>query len=182
MAVAMTSLQKLQSNVTDPLPKFLWEIYLPPLPGTNDTSQLKYKAISADMPKTSIEETNWEGKGVKLNFAGRRLYDGTWSITIIESRDNSTRDALMAYFESIRSWKKNSGLLAQDYKVNPELILLDQTNSPIRSIKLMGAWLQDATPPSLDQSSGIQEYQATWRYDWFDEYDPNTNQPIPLGV
>lgn len=181
MTASLTSLQTLSKQVVDPLPTWLWEIYLPPIPGATDTSQLKYKAISTKIPETTVEEISWEGKGIKLNYASKRTFDGKWTCDFIESRDNSTRDLLLGYMESIRSWKQNTGMTSDQYKINLELVLLDQTNAAIRNIKLCGAWLSAPGAPTLDQGNNIQTYTTNWTYDWFEEFDPDSNQYIKLG-
>ena len=161
-------LQEVQS-VQDPLMQWNWNILIPTIPGTGDTRDISYKAISTSIPSSSLEQVPLESHGIKLNFAGRRTWTGTWNVTMIETRTASTRDMLIKWMELARSWVNNSGSYKSRYGVMAELQLFDDIPTLVRSIVMVGMFPLEIGEATLDQSSGIVQYSVNFSYDYTDE-------------
>lgn len=169
--MARTSLQNVQS-VKDVLQTWNWDIFFPTIPGAADTRPFSYKAISTSLPGFTIEQVPLEAHGVKLHFAGRRVWQGTWDVTLVESRDVSTRSTLVAWAEMARSWKNNSGSYKQDYAVTSELVLYDDLPKEVGNILMLGAWPTVVGDAQLDNSAGIIQYTVTMSYDYTEDRVP----------
>ena len=155
-------------SVTDPLQSWNWDIFIPNIPGSNDTTAITYRAVSSSIPETSLEQVSLEAHGVKLHYAGRRTWSGTWNLTLFETRQAGTRDALFKWQEFARSWENNSGNYKQDYSVTAELALYDDLPQVVRSIKMYGLFPTQIGETQLNQQAEIIQYQVTFSYDWTD--------------
>ena len=175
-----TSLQNMQS-VLDPLQAWNWDITFPRIPGTADTRQMTYRAVSTSIPGTSLEDVTWEGHGIKLHYAGKRRYADSWTIDIIEVRDASSRDMLLNWVELARSWVNNSGSYKSTYAVPVEVSLYDDIPNDIRDIQLVNAFPTAIGDVTLDQGSDIIKYQVTLAFDLFIDVTPAA-QPAPSAT
>ncbi len=153
-------------SVQDPLQTWNWDLFLPNIPGSGLSRDITIKCVSSTIPGSSVEQVGVEAHGVKLNFAGRRTWSGTWSATFFESRNSSTRTAFIQWLEFMRSWANNSGTYKQQYSVTGELSLYDDLPQVVKGIKLVGMFVQQVDDVSLDQTSGVIQYQVTFSYDY----------------
>lgn len=171
--MSRTSLQNVQS-FKDVLQTWNWDVFFPTIPGAADTRPFSYKMISTTIPGGGIDQVGLEAHGVKLNFAGRRTWTGTWEVTVVESRDFSTRGLLVGWKEFARSWKNNSGSYKEDYAVTGELVLYDDLPKEVGNIWLKGMWPMTVGDATLDNTSGIVQYSVTFSYDY-------TEDKVPAG-
>ena len=152
-------------SILDPLFTYNWNVLFPTIPGSDDTRELSYKAISSEIPSSQIEQVPLETKGIKLNFAGRRMYTGTWQVTFVETRTASTRDKFLKWQDIARSIVTNSGSYKSLYAVTAELQLFDDVPNLVRSIRLLGCFPTEVGTATLDQSSSIVQYACTFSFD-----------------
>lgn len=166
--MARTSIQTMMA-VVDPLMSWDWEVAIPTIPGVDDTRQISVRATSTSIPGKSLEQQTWEGHGVKLRFAGKMSFDDTWELTLIEARDNKTRDIISTWIDYARSWLSNSGSYKSEYAVPVSLTLLDAKGTDIRDIQLVNAFPTQLGQATLDQGTGIVNYQVTFSFDYMVE-------------
>lgn len=154
--------------VADPLQTWNWDIIIPNVPGGAAPRAITYKAISTEVPASSMEQVPLNAHGVKLNFAGRRTWSGTWTVEMFETRTEGTRDALFRWLEFARSWEQNSGNYKENYAVTAELILYDDIPQEVRRIKVFGAFPTEVGTAQLNQESDIIRYSVTFSFDYTD--------------
>lgn len=169
--MARTSLQDIQST-QDPLLAYNFDIILPPLPGGGSNRQLTIRCQSTTIPESQLEQTSVEAHGIKLNFAGRRTWTGTWSATFFETRTNSTRDAIVAWQELARSWIGNAGTYKSVYSIPVEIVLYDDLPQVIRRIKMVGVFPTDTGAPSFDYTATVVTYQVQFSFDYTEDLAP----------
>jgi hypothetical protein len=171
--MARTSLQDVQS-VQDPMLAFNFDLVFPALPGTGTAAarELIIKCTSTSIPESQLEQVSVEAKSVKLHFAGRRMWSGTWNTTMFESRSSSTRDAIIAWHELCRSWVGNSGSYKSVYAVPVEIVLYDDLPQVIRRIRMHGVFPQSTGAPTLGSNSEIVSYEITWSFDYTEDLAP----------
>jgi hypothetical protein len=162
--MARTSITDLES-VKDPLQTWNWDLLLPNIPGSNLGRDLTIKCVSAAVPGSTVEQVPVEAHGMKLNFAGRRTWSGTWTATFFETRDAGTRAAFTAWLEFSRSWQNNSGAYKEDYAVTGSLVLYDDLPQVVKTVRIRGLFVQDLAEVALDQSSGVITYSVTFSFD-----------------
>lgn len=163
--MARTSIQAMMA-VVDPLVSWDWEVAIPTIPGIDDTRQITVRAVSTTLPGKSLEQLTWEGHGVKLHFAGKMSFDETWELTLIEARDNKTRDMISTWIDNARSWLSNSGSYKSEYAVPISLTLLDSKGTDLRDVQLVNAFPTQLGQATLDQGTGIVNYQVTFSFDY----------------
>lgn len=155
----------------DPLLQFQWMVVFPNIPGSNTSRDYTYRAVSTTVPGTEIEQANLEVHGLKLNYAGRRMWTGSWDVTMFESRLNNSRDSLIQWMNATRDWDTNSGLYKPEYAVPVELMLLDAKNEVVRTFILEGVWPKNVQDVTLDQSSTVVQLQCSFSYDRTREFN-----------
>lgn len=163
--MARTHLREVLSTL-DPLQTWAWDVVLPYIPGVSDTRQVTYKCTSTQIPGSQTEQVPLEAHGVKLNFAGRRVWSGRWEATFFESRDSGTRDVFFRWMEFMRSWEQNSGSYKSEYAVTAALQLYDDRPTVVREIKLYGLFPMDLQDVQLEQTSEVLKYNVSFSYDW----------------
>lgn len=166
--MARTHLQEMLS-VADVLQTWNWDLTIPSIPGLADPREITYKCTSTSIPSSKVEQVALEAHGVKLNYAGRRTWDGSWTATFFETRLGTTRDAFINWMELMRSWQKNSGTYKSIYGVTAEIELYDDLPKIVRRIRLYGLFPTDVGEATLDQTSGIIQYNTTFSYDWTED-------------
>lgn len=170
--MARPTLQQMMS-VLDPLQAWGWSLSIPRVPGVADSRQLTYRAVSTSIPGTALEQVTWEAHGMKLRYAGKRSWDDTWEFQVIEARDCQTRDILLAWMDSARSWRGNDGGYKQDYSVPCVVELLDDKPSSVRELKMVNAFPTQVGQVTMDQSSTIVQYSVTLSFDTIEEVIPS---------
>jgi hypothetical protein len=166
--MARSSLQQMLV-VADPTQTWQWGITVPRIPGLDNSRELSVRAVSSIVPSPTIEPTSWEGNGMKLNYAGRVTYSGTWNASFIEDRTALTRNAFINWIAIVRSWNLNTGTYKSVYAVPVELALYDSMNQVSRSMKLVNCFPTTLGEPALDQTSGILTYDVQFSYDFLEE-------------
>jgi hypothetical protein len=160
-----TSLQEVLS-VQDPLQTWNFDVVIPTIPGVSDARPISYKCIASQIPGSQVEQVALEAHGVKLHFAGRRQWTGTWTATFFETRDASTRDAMLKWLETARSWKNNSGNYKSVYSVTADVQLYDDLPQVIRTIRMFGLFPTNLEDVALDQTADIVKFNVTFSFDY----------------
>lgn len=163
-----THLQEVLST-QDPLQTWNWDLIIPFIPGVPGTRGLTYKAVSTQIPNSAVEQVGLEAHGVKLNFAGKRIWSQQWECTFFESRDASTRDNFVRWHEFMRSWKNNSGSYKSEYALTAALQLYDDRPLVVRNFEMVNLFPLEVTQTNLDQASEIVRYSVNFSYDLVQE-------------
>lgn len=166
--MSRTHLQEVLST-QDPLQTWNWDIIFSALPGSPDARALTYKAVSTQIPNSALEQVPLEAHGVKLNFAGKRIWSQQWECTFFESRDASTRDRFVRWHEMARSWQNNSGSYKSEYAITASLQLYDDRPLVVRNLEMIGLFPLEVTTTTLDQTSSVIQYSVNFSYDWVNE-------------
>jgi hypothetical protein len=154
----------------DALLLYNWRVVFPRIPGVSDTRGLTVRAVSSTIPGFKIEpaEQQFPG-GVKIKWAGQPSWDGTWSCTLIETRDMLVRDSFITWMLSARNPHNNTGSLKSSYATTVELELYDDIPNVIRSISLVNVFPTSVGDLSVDASSGVANMQIDFAYDFTTE-------------
>ena len=125
---------------------------------------------SAQIPALTIGEVAVPYRGRTIYLAGDRTYDA-WTVTILNDRDYSIRAFLESWMDDmsdIGGSTKTSALSSSIYYADATIKQLDRNNTPIRTYKLEGLWptTLDAIDLSYDANDAIEEFGATFRFNW----------------
>jgi len=156
-------------STQDPLQQWNWDIVFSSIPGASTTRGLTYKCVSTQIPNSALEQVGLEAHGVKLNFAGKRIWSQQWEATFFESRDSSTRDDFVRWHEFTRSWQNNSGAYKSEYAITAALKLYDDRPLVVRNLEIINLFPLEVTTTTLDQTSEVIRYSVNFSYDWVNE-------------
>jgi len=151
-----------------PLQTWNWDLQLNMPAGIGDTREMMIRCTGTQVPGSQIEQTPLEAHGVKVHYAGRRTWTGTWTATFFETRDSQTRNTFNKWLETTRSWSLNSGTYKSIYAATALLIQYDDIPIAVKETKLFGVFPTAIDDVQLDQASGVVMYSVTFSYDYTD--------------
>ncbi len=164
-----SSLQDVLS-LQDPAVSWNFDFFLPNIPGSSDTRDLTFKCMTTDLPGSGIEPVEVALHGVTLMYAGRKIYTHTMNVTFMETADWATREKFRRWQESMRSWIKNSGTLAAQYKTSGAIAVYNDIPELIRTTSITGMWPETINEVTLDGgASNLITLQIGFRYDYWDD-------------
>ena len=134
------------------------------------TGNFHFLCRSAQVPALTIGEVAVPYRGRTIYLAGDRTYDA-WTVTIMNDRNYSVRAFLENWMDDmgdIGGTTKANTLSASSYYANATVQQLDRNNKSIRTYKLEGVWptTLDAIDLSYDANDAIEEFGATFRFNW----------------
>ena len=137
---------------------------------TGLTNNFHFLCRSAQIPALTIGEVAVPYRGRTIYLAGDRTYDA-WTVTIMNDRNYSIRAFLENWMDDmsdIGGTTKANALSAASYYANATVQQLDRNNKSIRTYKLEGLWptTLDAIDLSYDANDAIEEFGATFRFNW----------------
>ena len=137
---------------------------------TGLTNNFHFLCRSAQVPALTIGEVAVPYRGRVIYLAGDRTYDA-WTVTIMNDRNYSVRAFLENWMDDmsdIGGTTKANALSAASYYANATVQQLDRNNQSIRTYKLEGLWptTLDAIDLSYDANDAIEEFGATFRFNW----------------
>lgn len=163
-----TSLQDARA-LPDPLYTYQWDVFIPVLPGTTNSRSLTYKATSTSIPGSMLEQVAVNLAGVELRYAGRQNYSHSFTLALHETRDTGSLEMLRRWQRIARDNVLNTGTYKSIYSTDVQLTLYDDTNSVVRTITLVGCWVETIDDSALDRASGAVTINCTLSYDYFTE-------------
>lgn len=153
-------------GLPDPLLQYRWTLIIANVPGGGDGRRLQYQCKTSSIPGLSNEEVTATTHGIDLHFAGRQMYNGTLSTTFYETRDLVVYQTLRDWLDFARNHRAGTGNYKDNYAVNAQLILFDDTVKIIKNVDLEGFFPKEITEAGLDgSSSGIVEFSVNWSFD-----------------
>jgi hypothetical protein len=156
-------------SVGDPLMTSDFFLMIPFIPGSPDPRKLSYKVINTSLPGSQIEQIPYEIGARKFNFAGRRVYSGTWTAQLVETADASTRADLLRWMDITRPYASGNGTYKNQYSVSAELRVYDAANRVAVSSVIKGMFPLSIEDSNLDQSSTVLQYSVQFSFDEVDE-------------
>ena len=152
-------------SVGDPLIAADFLLLIPSIPGAADSRKISYKVVSTALPGTAIEQVPVEIGARKHNFAGRRTYSGTWSATLIETADASTRGDILNWISLARPYASGAGSYKNFYARTAELQVFDAANKMTISSVITGLFPLSLEDFTLEQSSNVIQYSVQFSFD-----------------
>ena len=125
---------------------------------------------SAQIPAMTIGEIAVPYRGRVIYLAGDRTYDA-WTVTIFNDRSYSVRGALEDWMDDMSDsggTTMSNHVAASSYYASASVIQLDRNGSSIRTYNLQGLWptTLDAIDLSWDANDAVEEFGATFRFNW----------------
>jgi|TARA_Y100001937_G_scaffold123342_1_gene186027 hypothetical protein len=144
-----------------------------PFPGYSqqggEIETMAFLCKGAELPASSVGETNITFRGRTVKFAGERTY-ADMTLTVINDTDFKIRNAMERWQNGINNHTDNEGLTnPADYQVDMFIDQLDRNGSTIKSYTLRGAYPGEVSNITLNyDTDSIEEFTVTMRYQYFE--------------
>ncbi len=104
--------------------------------------------------------------GINKTFAGAAVYEQTMQCSFTESRLLLIRDSLVSWLEFARSVRNTTGSYWSDYAGQADLVLYDDRNNAIRTIRHFGFYPEkvESSPVDGTQGSAVVKVNCTFKY------------------
>jgi hypothetical protein len=169
MSIAIEKVRAL----TDPLKIFQFKMSISPIPkivtGVNG-DELSLRCTATELPGSTVEQSTISLGGYDVRYAGRRLYSGTWPVTIIESMNAD----MIKFFELWQSLCNDPVLGVQQssaiYKVNGIIELYTGENTVTHRRRIQGIFPTEVNAIGLDMSSSdAAKLEVSFSYDFYQD-------------
>ena len=125
---------------------------------------------SAQIPALTLGEIAVPYRGRQVFLAGDRTYDA-WTVTIMNDRSYCVRGQLESWMnnmQDIGAATTSPSLNANTYYATALVKQMDRNDATIRTYTLEGVWptTLDAIDLAFDANDAIQEFGATFRFNW----------------
>ncbi len=162
--MARTGLSDINS-LADPALSWNFDLFLPIIPGSSDTRDLTFRCMSTDLPGTQLEPVDVELHGVRVPFAGRRMYTQEMNVTFLETVDWATRQKFFNWCDIARSWVNNSGTQSTGYKVAGQITCYDDIPNIAANNNIVGLFPSTVGEIQLDGAqNSVVTLQVTFKY------------------
>ena len=162
---ARVSLSDMQ-QVVDAQTTFDWAVWLPSVPGGSySTRDFTFRCTGTSIPAVTIEPFKVEAHGLQFNYPGRRTWADSIDLTLYETRDQVTRNLMLAWMDFIRDIKANTGNYKASYAVDAELNLYDAPGNITKRIKVEKFYPMELGTATLDNATGLLTYTCKFAMD-----------------
>jgi len=157
----------LKNNLTTPQRTFKWEFDIPSPKGSGGSDLWNVRAVSTNEPEVSFEEIVVEYKGTEgFVVPGRKRNTHQFTVTLIESEDGKTLDAITSWMELIRSGLTGAGVPDPMLKTDVIISKFGTDNTVTKRIKMKGAWIKKKGETTFAQNANeVQMYEVTFAFD-----------------
>lgn len=160
-------------SLVDPLKIFQFRMSISPIPkivtGISG-DELSLRCTATELPGSTVEQSVVSLGGYDVRYAGRRLYSGNWTVSLIESVNAD----MIKFFELWQSLCNDPVLGVQQpstlYKANGIIELYTGENQVTHRRRLQGIFPTEVNPISLDMSSSeAARLEVNFSYDYYQD-------------
>lgn len=148
-----------------------------PINGAADAI-VPFMVKGAEIPASTVGTIEVPYFGRQIKLPGNRTY-AEWTPTIINDEDFAIRNALEQWSNSINSFQGNvttaGGSAPTLYKSNAQVTQYSKTGEVLRVYNFVGLYPSEVSTIELAwDSADIEEYTATFQYDYWEVAGGNT--------
>ena len=167
------SVESIKADLSSPARNYLWEFFVPNLPGGGDIDSIRTRCQVAELPNVGSEPIVIDWKAMKFKVAGKMNYSQTISLTFLEAEDVKIMKALYNWRALITDPETGTGGQPVDYKADAYLELLKTDGSVYLDIRLIGAYPEEVPTIGLDMKANeLIKPTLTLSYDRWTLNDP----------
>ena len=144
--------ETIKSNLSSPARTYLWEFFVPNLPGGGDIDSIRTRCVVSEMPNVASEPITVDWKAMRFKVAGKMNYGQTISLTFLESEDVKVIKALYAWRALVLDPETGTGGQPINYKADAYLELLGTDSNVYLDIRLIGSYPEDMPTIGLDMA------------------------------
>lgn len=162
--MAKSSLTEMR-GLPDPLQAYKFDLIISGMP-VGSMQALKLRCRSTQIPGLTLEDSKIQAHGVDLGYAGRTVFEQNQTAQFFETRDMAVRDSIRPWMDFCTNTVQNTGEYKVNYEATADIVLYDQRNNVIRTIRLFGFFPKQLDSPSTGSDSTPVEYSCTFHYDY----------------
>lgn len=153
--MARSSLDDFEGSIIDPAQPWNFQLRFLRLPsGVGSTKPLTVRCQATTLPGVTMETVVVGLHGMERRFRGRRTYSGEFNVTFAENVDWSTYQIFRNWHNMMLSWENNTGSSSQLYKMQAELVTMDDAGNEQAAFQIYGIWPSAVGDISFDGSAG----------------------------
>jgi len=164
------------NQLTDPLYQYNFDLVIANVPGVSgaDVRSLRTKIQTTSIPGIETEVVDVALHGVTKRYAGRKTYAGSLEFEMLELRDMSSRNTLRGWHDFTRN-HSGQGAYSDEYMTTVDIVLYDDKDAEVKTIRLFNCWLSAFADASVDGSSSeAVTVGGTLTYFYHEDTDLNT--------
>ena len=146
------------------------------IPGESENKRLTLQCQSAVIPGTTNNKVSSTLAGFTRHQSGTRTWQGTMSVTFLETKDMAVLSRLRTWDQYCRGTQSGVSIgYSEDYTVDGELTVFDSTGAKSTSCKIYNMFPTDVPDITLDSSgqAAAVTVSVTFSYDYA-EYEEGT--------
>lgn len=147
------SIESIKSSLADPLRTYMWEMYIPNLPGGGDIEAVRMRCVAAALPNVASEPIVVDWRAMRFKIAGKLNYSHTITLNFLESADRRVLVALYAWRTLVTNPEDGTGNSPRDYKTDVYLSMLNMAGEEALRVQLMGCYPEEMQEVPLDYST-----------------------------
>lgn len=160
------SIESIKSNLSSPARTYLWEFFIPNLPGGGDIDAIRTRCVVSEMPNVASEPITVDWRAMKFKVAGKMNMSHTISLTFLESEDVKIIKALYNWRALVLDPATGRGGQPINYKADAYLELLDTQGDVYCDIRLIGTYPEEMPTLGFDMATtDIAKPTLTLSYD-----------------
>lgn len=140
----------------------------PPIPGGVSGTPLTLYGVNLQVPSTRIGQVRVPLYAQIRAFRGHRDHGNTFNLAFHEDSFGRTSFALMQWQELVASSYDDSGLVADEYAIDVNVIAPNTRGDLAYQIALRNVWPQQVTPPASSETSTAARVDAVFSVDFVD--------------
>lgn len=147
------SIEAIKANLSDPLRTYMWELFIPNMPGGGDVEAVRLRCVTAELPNVASEPITVDWRAMRFRIAGKLNFSHTITLSFLESSDIRLLVALYSWRKLIIDPETGAGNSPKDYKTDSYLSLLNMAGTAVLTVKLIGCYPEDVQAVALDMAT-----------------------------
>lgn len=160
--------------------------------GTVAGINAQFMCKGAQLPQSTIENTQILYRGRQVNFAGERSF-APWTVTIYNDTTFTLRNALERWSDGIMNHSQTNGRVnPRDYQVDLLVHQLDRNGATVKTYKFVDAYPTSIGPIALDYdtNNAIETFDVEFTYNYWtsntstsgSDFGVNVSVDTPVGT
>jgi len=152
----------------------------------------QFMCKAAQLPQSTVDNTQVFYRGRQVNFAGERTF-APWTVTVYNDTTFTVRNALERWSDGVMNHSQTNGRTNPgDYQVDLLVTQLDRNGASIKQYTFRDAYPTVISPIQLDYDANnvIETFDVEWTYNYWtsntstdgSDFGVNVSVDTPIGT
>lgn len=148
--------------------------------GVSGSKLLTIACQAVTLPAKTIAPNPLEVHGHTLRFTGKVSFDGTLTVSFVETRNMAIYNQLYNWQAACKDIKSQLGLYKSEYQTEARLEVFDNKGIPQSIFLIKNMWISGLPDVAFDQNDTLITLSCTFAFDWIErEMDA---EPVISGL